>query len=176
MTIHPHTVRRSAAVALAAGVGVAVTLSAGVSGATDSHRTEVIHLFSRAESFSYTKAGGAIVKRPPQTPHAGDHIDATDDDFVGTATDHAKKWTDSDNEICFFTSSHGGTCYGQIAIGGSMILARGGLSPSPNDKLVVYGGSGVFEGATGIANAVDLHPHSPTSPSEVTITLHLPRR
>jgi hypothetical protein len=176
MTIHSHTVRRGAAIAVAAGVGVAVTLTAGASGATVSRHTEVIHLFSKSQSFTYTKADGKIVKHPPQKPHAGDHVDATGLDYVGSATDHAKKWTDSDHEICFFTSSHGGICYGQIAIGGSMILARGPLSPSPDDKLVIYGGSGIYEGASGTADAVDLHPHSPTSPSELTVTLHLRRQ
>jgi hypothetical protein len=176
MIIRPLTVRRSTALAVAVSAGVAVTLSAGVSHASGGRRTEVIHLFSKSQSFTYTKADGKVVKHPPQKPHAGDHVDATGLDYVGSATDHAKKWTDSDHEICFFTSSHGGTCYGQIAIGGSMILARGALSPSPNDKLTVYGGSGIYEGATGTADAVDLHPHSPTSPSELTVTLHLPRK
>src|SRR5580700_6846604 len=73
MTIHSHTVRRGAAIAVAAGVGVALTLTAGASGATVSRHTEVIHLFSKSQSFTYTKADGKIVKHPPQKPHAGDH-------------------------------------------------------------------------------------------------------
>jgi hypothetical protein len=167
-------VGRGAALAVAAGACGAVAFGAGVSSATSSSHTEVIHLFTKAQSFTYTTAAGKVVTHPPQTPQAGDHVDATNLDYVGSATDHAKKWTDSDHEICFFTSSHGGSCYGQIAIGGSMILARGPLSPSPNDTLHVYGGTGSYEGATGTAVAVDLHPHSPTSPSELTVTLHLP--
>jgi hypothetical protein len=169
----PKWLRQGVAIAAAAAIGIGVTMSAGVSGASTASHSQTIHLFSKAESFTYTTAAGKVVKQPPAKPHVGDYVEATNQDYVGSATDHAKNWTDTDHEMCVFTSSHGGTCYGEIAIGGSMILAKGGLSPSPNDKLVVYGGSGAYQGVTGTADAVDLHPHSPTSPSELTLKLHL---
>jgi len=112
---------------------------------------------------------------PTATPAVGDGFVVIDLDYLGTAKHHAKAWSASDHLACTFTAITGpmsgtATCNGQIAIGGSMLLAQNvniSLSSSPTTVVPINGGTGNFRGAHGQAKSVGV---GHTNNSNFTIT------
>jgi hypothetical protein len=114
-----------------------------------------LHLFSRETSSTFVDAQGHSV--PPNTPPAvGDTFDNTGVDYVGSHKHHAANPNGSDHLRCTITSitTTGPTvlCSGQIAIGGSMLLANdetftlsAGPPPAP-----INGGTGIYRHAHGL--------------------------
>jgi hypothetical protein len=158
-----------AGVALAAGIGI----GAGVAGAAPrAGSTHVLRLFARTASFTYITAAGKDVKVLPKPVRLGDQIEETDLDYVGDYAHHAAKWTDTDVERCIFLSKASVPCYVEIAVRGSMILAKGTLGESAPGITTfrVVGGTGAYAGATGTAVAKD----TPGGDDDVVITVHVP--
>jgi hypothetical protein len=92
-------------------------------------------------------------------PTAGDRLDETDLDFVGTAKHHAKHSTASDHIACSFTGSSSATCNVQVAIGGSMLLANNFtflFTPSPKTVIEINERTGVYRDDHGVLTMVDV--------------------
>jgi hypothetical protein len=162
------------AAALAAALGTSLILGAGISGAAPvgSSKGGVLRFYSKQVSFTYTTAGGKQLTNPPNTATPGDVVQFTDLDYVGNHSHHAKSWTISDHGLCIFITPSEGNCYVQVAVDGSMILAQGPLNMSNSPSFTVVGGSGAYMGITGTVATHNLDPNSPTSPSDVVITMH----
>jgi hypothetical protein len=145
--------RTRAALPLALLAGALLALAIGAPAA--SAKTVTLHLFSRETSSTFVDAQGHPV--PPNTPPAvGDRFDNTGIDYVGNHEQHAAKPNGSDHLRCTITSitSTGPTalCSGQIAIGGSMLLANDEtftLSASPPPTRI-NGGTGIYRHARGL--------------------------
>ena len=120
-----------------------------------SAKTVTLHIFSRQTSSTFVDAQGHAV--PPNTPPTvGDIFDNTGLDYAGNHKHHATKPNGSDHLRCTITgmSDSGPTalCNGQIAIGGSMLLANDetvslsdGAPPTP-----INGGTGIYRHAHGL--------------------------
>lgn len=169
----PTRARRIAAITITAGVGIGVTFGAGVSNAAPARpKTETLHFLAEAAPFSYLIEGTTVIDNPRQNPTPGDVQDDTNYDFAGNYVHHAKHWSATDNLMCFITGEGTGTCFDQLTIGSSAILSEGPLSMSPTEHLVIYGGTGVYEGVTGQLTAVNEDLSSQISPTDITLTFH----
>jgi hypothetical protein len=134
-----------------------VAIAAPAAGA----KTVTLHLFSRATSSTFVDAQGHPV--PPSAPPAvGDTFDNTGVDYVGNHKHHAARPNGSDHLRCTITSvSNVGPkalCSGQIAIGGSMLLANdetftlsAGPPPTP-----INGGTGIYRHARGLITPTNI--------------------
>jgi hypothetical protein len=120
-----------------------------------SAKTVTLHLFSRQTSSTFVDAHGHAV--PPNTaPAVGDTFDNTGVDYAGNHKHHAAKPDGSDHLRCTITgmtdSGPTALCNGQIAIGGSMLLANDdtltlsdGPLPTPINE-----GTGIYRHAHGL--------------------------
>jgi hypothetical protein len=143
-----------------------LVLAGGDAGARSS--TVTLHLFAKSQIASLTDANGQAASAPA----ANDEYISTDLDYVGTHAHHAKNWTASDHEFCIFPTAAAATCFGQFAVGGSMIYAdKFTLTQSSNGTVAITGGTGQFAGATG---TVSMKQVGTTSNSDVTIVVHKP--
>jgi hypothetical protein len=137
---------------------------AGAAGST-------LHFFSKNTSETITTATGAPLAASA-SPAAGDVLETSDLDYVGTHSHHAKSWTASDHLVCSLTDATGdATCFGEFAVGGSLIYADGvstNLEGSGN-SVPVSGGTGAYQRVTG--GAVTSKEVGKTNNSDVTITL-----
>jgi hypothetical protein len=154
----------------AVGAGPAGASVAGAAKAGSSGRGEM-HFYSADDQFTYARAG-RLLATPPESSEAGDVIQFTDLDYVGHHEQHAKVWTATDHGVCVFSSATAASCFIQFAIGDSMLLAEGPLSMTDTLDIPIVGGTGIYAGITGEAVSVNLEPHSPNSPSDVTLTFH----
>ena len=147
----PSRTRPALPFALLAGVFLAAAIGAPVASA----KTVTLHLFSRTASSTFVDAQGHPV--PPSAPPAvGYTFDNTGVTYVGNHRHHAAKPNGSDHLRCTITaiSSTGPTvlCSGQIAIGGSMLLANDEtftLSATP-PRTPINGGTGIYRHARGL--------------------------
>jgi hypothetical protein len=102
---------------------------------------------------------------------------ATGHDYVGNHTHHAKTWTASDHIRCVFqtvpstpTGTATAVCDGQIAIGGSMLLADHVTATMSNasTNVPITGGTGAYRGYHGTSTNTNVGPNN----SEFRIVLH----
>jgi hypothetical protein len=115
-----------------------------------------LHYFSKQTSSTILTPQGQPLE-PNTQPSLGDITDDTGIDYVGNHKHHAKRATASDHLRCTINSftSGGGTamCDGQIAIGGSMLLANAApLTFSETNAptvLSINGGTGIYRHAHG---------------------------
>ncbi len=154
--LRPRT-RAARPLALLAGVLLALAIGAPAASA----KTVTLHLFSRATSSTFVDAQGHPV--PANAPPAvGDTFDNTGVDYVGNHKHHAAKPNGTDHLRCTITSisSMGPVvlCSGQIAIGGSMLLANdetftlsAGPPPTP-----INGGTGIYRHAHGLITPTNI--------------------
>ncbi len=140
---------------------------------------QVLHYFSKFESQVFlTEAGKPFSPSQKSPPAPGDSIEGTNLDYLGDNAHHAATWTASDHELCILDNQGNPVCHGQVAIGGSMILAQADLghvsASTTTSTFQVTGGTGTFQGVTGTIVSVQIDPSSQTSSSDVTITLQRP--
>jgi hypothetical protein len=159
------------AAVLAAGALVALALTAAPAGAATK-----LHFFQKPESQLFLDPSGNPITNPNAPPAVGDQFIFSDRDYVGNKKHHAKHWTATDHLQCTVTSvsstGAAGLCNGQIAIGGSMLLAENvklDLSDSGTTTVPITGGTGKFIHMKGTARSVGI---GKTNDSEFTIELH----
>ena len=136
----------------------ATLLSLALGAAAASAKTVTLHYFPKQTSSTFVTPQGQPIARAPT---AGDINDVTGVDYVGDHKHHAKASSASDHLRCTITGFTGAggtaTCDGQIAIGGSMLLANGAhvtLSDSSEPFVVpINGGTGIYRRAHGAITA-----------------------
>lgn len=154
---------------LAVGLPLSAALSlAGPANAGAAATT--LHFFQKSTFQAITTPTGAPLAADA-TPAAGDVVEDSDLDFVGSHTHHAKHWTVSDHLVCSLTDNTGGaTCFGDFAIGGSLLFADGVTVAfgGTTVRVALTGGTGAYEGASGTVTAKEI---GTTNNADVTITL-----
>jgi hypothetical protein len=146
--------RRSiGAVAVLAGL-----LSLGLPAASASTKA-TLQFFQKNTSSTFLGADGNPTQPPSATtpPVVGERFVVTDNDYLGNHKKHAKAFTATDHLACTITSATGmATCDGQIAIGGSMLLAQNvTLNLAGASSVVpINGGTGKYLHARGTATSV----------------------
>jgi hypothetical protein len=126
------------ALAMAATAAVVTPAVAGQS------QTKTLRFFDKAGDFRLTSADGTV--KQPGPPAAGDILDVSGTLYRGNHTRHARKASGTDHTRCVFTGPESGSCQGEVAIGGSLILVKSDLGGNP---FTVYWGTGRFKGITG---------------------------
>lgn len=154
-TLTPGRSNRRPRAALPLALLVSALLALVIGAPAADAKTVTLHLFSRETSSAFVDPQGQpLAQNMP--PAVGDTFDNTGIDFVGNHKHHAARATGSDHLRCTITSmsNTGPTalCSGQIAIGGSMILA--------NDETItlsegappvrINGGTGIYRHAHGL--------------------------
>ena len=121
-----------------------------------SAKTVTLHYFSRHTNTTFVNPQGQPIG-PTTAPAVGDINDNTGIDYVGNHKHHATRATASNHLRCtitsFTTTAGTGTCDGQIAIGGSMLLANHVPFTFSNKKassvFSINGGTGIYVHAHG---------------------------
>ncbi|HEY5197391.1 MAG TPA: hypothetical protein VIJ51_10240 [Solirubrobacteraceae bacterium] len=125
-----------------------------------SAKTTTLHFFQKETSQTFTGPDGKSIPPPGPSnlPVVGEQFISTDDDYVGDHKHHAKKATASDHLVCTLTTTTGmATCDGEIAIGGSMLLAENvALNLAQSPIVPLTGGTGVYKHAHGTATTVSI--------------------
>jgi hypothetical protein len=100
---------------------------------------------------------------PTGRPVVGDIFVSTDRDYVGNHRHHAKQWTATDHIRCVFqnlpsTGPATALCDGQIAIGGSMLLAEHVTATisQTSTSVPITGGTGKYRGYHGTAKSTSV--------------------
>ncbi len=149
-------------------------LGLGLPVASASARTTTLHFFQRSTSSSFLAPDGTPTQSPSATspPAIGERFLVSDELYVGTHKRHAKTFTATDHLACTITSVTGAaTCDGQIAIGGSMLLAQNVVVNLAGASTVVTinGGTGRYLHARGTATSVSVG-NTPNSDFTVNFT------
>jgi hypothetical protein len=156
----------AAAVFLPLLVGLSLAGGSADAGAAPS----TLHFFQKSTLQSITTANGTPLSAEA-TPAAGDVLEDSDLDYVGNHTHHARNWTASDHIVCSLTDSTGdATCFGEFAIGGSLLFADGVTVSfgGTTDRVALTGGTGAYQGVTGTVTSKEV---GNTNNADVTITL-----
>jgi len=157
--------------AVTVGLPVLVGLVLAGGSANAGAASSTLHFFSKNTQQALTDSTGKPVPSSA-APAAGDVLESSDLDYVGTHTHHAKTSTASDHLVCSLTNSSGDAiCFGAFAIGGSLIYADG-VSVNladPRAGVEVTGGTGAYQNVTG--GTVVSKGIGKTNNSDVTITL-----
>jgi hypothetical protein len=157
-------------------LGAIIVAGVVIASAAAKPATITLHFFSKAQSFKLTDPSGKPVS-PTAIPGVGDVFDVTDLDYVGNHKHHAKQWTATDHLRCVFqttpsapTGTATAVCDGQIAIGGSMLLADHVTATLKENSSAVplNVGTGIYRGYHGTATSVSIG-NSPSSDFNVVI-------
>jgi hypothetical protein len=159
---------------LAVAVGLACAAILSLLLASSASAATTLHFFDKQVSSVFKGPGGQPLSANA-TPVVGDSFENTDLYYVGNHKHHATTWTATGHLVCTFTSITGpmsgtATCDGQIAIGGSMLLAENAklsFSNSPTVVVPISGGTGKFRGAHGRVRSTSI---GNTNNSDITIT------
>ena len=167
------TNRRSRLVLSAAALGLPVVMGLALAGgpSTAGAAGSTLHFFSKNTSQTITDASGTPLPASA-TPAAGDVLESSDLDYVGTHSHHAKSWTASDHLVCSLTDATGdATCFGEFAVGGSLIYADGVSTNlfGTGTSVPLSGGTGAYQSVTG--GSVVSKEVGKSNNSDVTITL-----
>ena len=108
--------RRAGKIALGALCAVAIPASSA-SAAT-------LQLFAKTTQNTFTDPSGHPIRGHVPPPAAASVLTNTGIEYLGSLKHHADTPSASTNIICFVTKAPMALCYGQIAIGGSMLLAN----------------------------------------------------
>jgi hypothetical protein len=111
------------------------------------------HLFAKTTQNTFTDPSGNPILGHVSPPSAGSVLTNTGVEYLGTSTHHAHTLSASTNIVCFVTKAPKALCYGEIAIGGSMLLANrftANLAHSnPFASIPINAGTGKFARAHG---------------------------
>jgi hypothetical protein len=147
MTIFGRTSIRCRAGAIVLGTLCAIAIPVSSAGAT------TLHLFAKTTHNTFTDPSGNPILGHVPPPPAGSVLTNTGLEYRGTFKQHAHAPSASTNIICFVTKAPRAVCYGQIAIGGGMLLANrfaANLARSnPFASISINAGTGRFAGAQG---------------------------
>jgi hypothetical protein len=163
MTIFIRTsrARRASAIVLGTICAFAIPISSASASAT-------FHLFAKTTRSTFTDPSGHPILGHVPPPPAGSVLTNTGSEYLGTSKRHSHAPSASTNIICFVTKAPHALCYGQIAIGGSMLLANrftANLAQGdPFTSIPINAGTGKFSGAhgtvhttaVGTGNSIDL--------------------
>ena len=107
-----------------------------------------LHLFAKTTQSTFTDPSGHPILGHVPPPAAGSVLTNTGVEYLGNLRHHARSTSATTNIICFVTKAPMALCYGQIAIGGSMLLANrftANLAHSnPFASIPVNAGTGKF--------------------------------
>lgn len=139
-----------------------------------------LHYFSKSTSQGLFGADGKPITDPNAAPQPGDYILSTGVDYVGDHSHHASAATGSDHLLCVFetvasTPSGSSTvlCDGEVALGGSMLLADHQtiqLSQTSPINLSFTGGTGQYQGVTGTIRTRSVGANSNDTDFTITIS------
>ena len=134
--------------ATAAAAAVATPAVAGQS------QTRTLRFFDKTTAVSLTTADG----QPKQgAPAAGDILDVAGVEYRGDHRHHARRPSGTAHTRCVFTGPDSGTCQGEVALGGSLILVRSPLGGNPFE---IWYGTGRFKGITGTGTTTTVSEES----------------
>jgi hypothetical protein len=83
-----------------------------------------LHLFGKTTQNTFTYPSGNPILGHVPPPAAGSVLTNAGAEYPGTSKHHGRAPTASTNIVCFVTKAPAAICYGQIAIGGSLLLAN----------------------------------------------------
>lgn len=140
--------RRAVAIVLGALCAIAIPASAA-SAAT-------LHLFAKTTQNTLTDPSGHPILGHVPPPAAGSVLTNTGVEYLGSFKHHARTPSATTNIICFVTKAPTALCYGQVAIGGSMLLANRFVAnldhSNPFASIPINAGTSKFAGAHGKAH------------------------
>ena len=168
-----HNVNRRAGVRTGAviigGLCAVSILTASVTAASAS-APATLHFYDKQLSSTFTDPSGHAIGSSDTSPPSGSALNATSIGYVGTFKHHATAPTASIHLACIVTTAPKALCFGQIAIGGSMLLANNFTvsltGPTTHLRIKLNGGIGKFAHASGTFHATPVNESS----SNVTIT------
>jgi len=139
--------RRGATIVLGTLCVIAIPASSASAAPT------TVHLYAKTTRNTFTDPSGRPILGHVPPPPTGSVLTNTGAEYLGTFSHHADVLSASTNVICFVTNAPHALCYGQVAIGGSMLLANrfaANLSHSdPFATIPITGGTGKLAGAHG---------------------------
>jgi hypothetical protein len=135
--------------------------------------TTVLRFYNLNQTTTATDAAGRPLPNNGNAaaPVAGDHLDYTALDFVGTHRRHASTAAASSHLACTFLSATTLTCNAQFAVGGSLLLGNdvtATLASSGLSAIPVNAGTGKYKNAKGM---IVVTPVKNSVNADVTITL-----
>lgn len=169
----PSLLRRTGCAAILGGLLAGATAASAPAGTS----TLTLHYFSKSVFSHITDPAGHRLG-PNVMPVPGDAFTAIDLNYAGNHKHHAKHWTATDHLRCVIVAPPGITgrvpvlCDGQIAIGGSMLLAdhvAGSVSQFGASRVPVNRGTGKFSGYRGTTIST---PIKGSNNSDLTIRVH----
>jgi len=155
-------------------VAAAVLCAAPASAAT--HKT--FRFFSKATSSTAFDAAGNPVTDQAGPPAAGFSFYATDNDYRGNHSKHAKKVFATDHIHCTVIAADAATnalnalCDAQLALPGGMVLLDHQTVNLAPDRTVfpITGGTGKYAGAKGTVTSISLGEQSDDSDLVLSVT------
>jgi hypothetical protein len=150
---------------VAGALAIAATAAVATPALAGQPETKTLRFFERATDFSLTTADGTPKQGPPA---AGDILDVAGVLYRGDHRRHARTPSGTDHTRCVFTGPDSGTCQGEVALGGSLILVRSDLGGNP---FTVWWGTGRFKGITGTGSTRSI---GETNNSDVVLRYRLP--
>ncbi len=133
---------------------VATSVSSGVAAAQPVISAKHILFYEKNSSLVYTSPNGKVATLHAQ-PAPGSQIEFTDLDYSGTQAHHSNVLGASDHFVCTFSASGNPTCNGEVAMGNSMLIAKG-AGGQGNFSIPIVSGTGSFLGYTGTLNVADI--------------------
>jgi hypothetical protein len=143
--------KRSSATWRASAIFVGALCAIAVPASSASAAT--LHLFAKTTENTFTDPSGHPILGHVPPPPAGSVLTNTGVEYLGTSKHHAHAPIASTNIICFVTKAPRALCYGQLAIGGSMLLANRFIAnlaqSNPFASIPINAGTGKFARAHG---------------------------
>jgi hypothetical protein len=140
---------------IAGALAIAATAAVVTPAVAGQSQTKTLRFFDKATDFRMTSADGTV--KQPGPPVAGDIIDVSGTLYAGNHRRHARKASGTNHTRCVFTGPDTGTCQGEVAIGGSLILVKSDLGGNP---FTAYWGTGRFKGITGTGSMTSIGEES----------------
>ena len=164
-----HGFNRRASVRI--GVVVIGALCAVAILATSASAATTLHFYDKQLSSTFTDPSGHPIGNSSKPPPSGSAINISAIAYAGNSKHHATAPTASIHLACVVTTAPKAVCFGQVAIGGSMLLANQFTvslagSGNPFSTVKLNGGIGRFAHARGTVHTTP----AGKSNSNVTIT------